>query len=96
MGIGKCPHCEQPVFFGAMVAPEQRMEIRVKLGDGVPWFSASEIAAVVGNTSKALEAVAKNLGGKIHVTVESISLADGELNVVLLALDVVNTKGGAK
>ena len=96
MGSGKCPYCEKPIAFGAMVAPEQRMEIRAKLGDGVPWFSASEIAAVIGNTAKALEAVAKNLGGKIHVTVESLSLTDGELNVVLLALDVVNTKGGAK
>lgn len=77
----KCPHCEQsfPVALAAYVPDEQRMSIEI--GHKSPFISARTLGETMSNMNDLLIAVAKDIGSKVAVMVESCELSNGKATI---------------
>lgn len=87
----KCGH-EMAVHITAVVPDEQRMVFSISRDQGRQEMSAKTCAAFIANIEKMLTAVAKDIGAKVHVFVESIDWKPEEVRFHFL----VARTGGAR
>lgn len=80
----KCPHCEKPITFTqvAIVPKETRLSMTLESSTGA--FSAHTVGHVIADFDKLLKMVAKDVGGKVHVFVDSMERSEKTLSVKFL------------
>lgn len=85
-----CPSCkkESDYYFVADVPDQQVMYMSIKYEGR--FISAKTLAGFIGNTEKLLKSVAKDIGTKVEVFVESIEY---ETNQITIGFQILRVKG---
>lgn len=82
----RCPTCNEPLAFVASVPEEQRL--RMTIESNMPYFAAEELGDFMKTTGKALKACAKEMGGKVSVTVSGAEICEGKAVIDFLVISV--------
>lgn len=88
----KCPHCEKTMYFTQVAIVPKETRLTMKLESSTGAFSAHTVGHVIANFDKLLKMVAKDVGGKVHVFVDSVERTKKSLAVEFLITAVRNGK----
>jgi hypothetical protein len=88
----KCPHCkkEHELEYRARIPADQKMSILIKSESEC--IAADALGLLLTNTTKALQSVAKNIGGKVAVFVQDITVSSKEVKCDIFLTSVQPTK----
>ena len=84
----ECPHCEKKhdVNIHAVIPDTQEMSVTIKSESDM--IAADAFGLLMVNTTQALQAVAKNIGGKVAVFILSCTVTPNEIKTDFLVTSV--------
>jgi hypothetical protein len=89
-----CPHCSKGFYcnIAAHVPNSQKVLFRIQF-EGKK-LSAKTLHSTIANAEKCLVMVAKDVGVKVHVFIDSLECKEGEVTVVFLVARAQPTSAG--
>lgn len=87
-----CPHCSKEIHYvtAAHVPEKQVMSMRLESATG--HFSAKTLGATIVEFDKLLKAVARDVGGKVEVFIDSLEKDDKSLTVGFMIATVTGER----
>lgn len=88
MAHATCPHCQQTFPVNAFATIPDKQTLKMSLSYESDLMSADTLGASITNMSKVLTEVARSVGTKISVFVESISYGQGKVEIEFTVLAI--------
>lgn len=83
-----CPNCNKEIHLSYVATVPEKQVLHMKLTSSTGAWSAKTVGGVIIEFDKLLKAVAKDVGGKVHVFIESIERGEKDLDIGFLIATV--------
>lgn len=87
-----CPHCQQEIFLHNVAALPDRQIFSIKLESETGSFTARTVGETISNLDRLMKAVAKDIGGKVELFIDSMEKSGNLLSVSFLVTAVAHAK----
>lgn len=91
-----CPHCHAKIFVHHVASIPNKQIFTMTLESETGSFTARTVGETIANLDKLMKAVAKDVGGKVEMFVESMEKKDKTLRVSFLVTAVAQSLNGKK
>lgn len=92
----ECPHCHETIYVHQVASLPNKQIFTVTLESETGSFSARTVGETIANLDKLMKAVAKDIGGKVEMFVDSMEKKDKSLRVSFLVTAVAQSLNGKK
>lgn len=83
-----CPNCGKEIHLAHVARIPERQVLHMKLTSKTGAWSAQTIGALITNFDELLKAVAKDVGGQVHVFIDTIERTEKDLDIGFLITSV--------
>lgn len=87
-----CPHCSKEIHCVTAVHIPEKQVMSMRLESATGHFSAKTLGATIVEFDKLLKAVARDVGGKVEVFIDSLEKDDESLTVGFMIATVTGEK----
>lgn len=88
----KCPHCGETFVVSRVAGLPERQVLHMRLESESGSFSAKTIGGVITEFDKLLKAVARDVGGKVHVFIDSVERTEKTIDFGFLITTVLDQR----
>lgn len=91
-----CPHCREKIFVHHVASIPEKQIFTMTLESESGSFTARTVGETIANLDKLMKAVAKDIGGKVEMFIDSMEKKDKSLRVSFLVTAVAQSLSGKK
>jgi hypothetical protein len=92
----KCPHCGADFYLRQVAAIPAKQIFTMTLESESGSFSARTVGETIANIDRLMKAVAKDIGGKVEMFIDSMEKVDNKLRVSFLVVSAANQPKNGK
>lgn len=92
----ECPHCHEKIFVQNVASIPNRQIFTMTLESQTGSFTARTVGETIANLDKLMKAIAKDIGGKVELFVDSLEKTDKMLRVGFLVTAVAQSMNSKK
>jgi len=83
-----CPNCNQKHSISIESSIPDEQKISIAITSKSPFIDADVVGKTIINTAKLLKAVAKEIGGKVSVFIQNITVVENEVKIEFIVAKV--------